>query len=49
MGVIPFEFTDGDTRKSLDLTGDEVVSITGLAGDLTPLSDVPCQITYAGG
>ena len=49
MGVIPFEFTGGDTRKSLDLTGDEVVSITGLAGDLTPLSDVPCQITYAGG
>ncbi len=32
MGVIPFEFTGGDTRKSLGLTGDETVSISGLAG-----------------
>ncbi len=49
MGVIPFEFTAGDTRKSLGLTGDEVISIEGLAGDLKPLSDVPCHITYADG
>jgi len=49
MGVIPFEFTGGDTRKSLGLTGDETVSITGLEGDLTPLSNVPCTITYADG
>jgi aconitate hydratase len=49
MGVIPFEFTGGDTRKSLGLTGDEVVSIEGLAGDLKPLSNVPCHITYADG
>ncbi len=49
MGVIPFEFTGGDTRKSLGLTGDETVSITGLEGDLKPLSNVPCTITYADG
>ncbi|MEM9425771.1 MAG: aconitate hydratase AcnA [Pseudomonadota bacterium] len=49
MGVIPFEFTGGDSRKSLGLTGDEVVSITGLEGDLVPLSNVPCTITYADG
>ena len=49
MGVIPFEFTNGDTRKSLGLTGDETVSITGLEGDLVPLSEVPCTITYANG
>ncbi len=49
MGVIPFEFTGGDTRKSLGLTGDEKVSIHGLEGDLKPLSDVPCTITYADG
>ena len=49
MGVIPFEFTGGDTRKSLGLTGDESVSIHGLEGDLTPLSTVPCTITYADG
>ena len=47
--MIPFEFTGGDTRKSLKLTGDEVVSISGLAGDLKPLSLVPCTIKYADG
>jgi aconitate hydratase len=49
MGVIPFEFTGTDTRKSLGLKGDEVVSIEGLDGDLKPLSTVPCHITFADG
>jgi aconitate hydratase len=49
MGVIPFEFTGRDTRKSLELKGDEVVSISGLEGDLKPLSLVPCTIRYADG
>ncbi|WP_137111970.1 aconitate hydratase AcnA [Rhodobacter sp. SY28-1] len=49
MGVIPFEFTGGDTRKSLGLTGDEVVSIGGLEVGLKPLSTVPCTIRYADG
>ncbi|WP_394198286.1 aconitate hydratase AcnA [Litoreibacter albidus] len=49
MGVIPFEFTGGDSRKTLGLTGDETVNITGLEGDLQPLSEVPCEITMADG
>jgi aconitate hydratase len=49
MGVIPFEFTGGDSRKSLGLTGDEVVSITGLEGDLTPRETVKATITYPDG
>jgi aconitate hydratase len=49
MGVIPFEFTGGDTRKSLGLKGSEVVSISGLEGGLKPLSTVPCTIRYADG
>ncbi len=48
MGVIPLEFTGGDTRKSLGLTGDETVSITGL-DSVEPLQEVPCTITYADG
>ena len=48
MGVIPFEFTGGDTRKSLGLKGDETVSIHGL-DTIQPLQDVPCTITYADG
>ena len=49
MGVIPFEFTGGDNRKSLGLTGTETISISGLEGDLKPLSEVPCTITYEDG
>jgi len=49
MGVIPFEFTGGATRKSLNLKGDETISIAGLSGDLKPLSLVPCTVTYADG
>ncbi|MDR9484039.1 MAG: aconitate hydratase AcnA [Sediminimonas sp.] len=49
MGVIPFEFTGGDTRKTLGLTGNETVSITGLEGDFKPMSEVPCTITYEDG
>ena len=49
MGVVPFEFTGGDTRKSLGLTGDEVVTIEGLEGKITPLSMVPCTITFKDG
>ena len=49
MGVIPFEFTNGDSRKTLGLKGDETISIAGLEGDIKPLSDVPCTIEYADG
>ena len=48
MGVIPFEFTGGDTRKSLGLTGEETVSITGL-DTIEPLQEVPCSITMVDG
>ncbi|KIN60614.1 Aconitate hydratase 1 [Sulfitobacter noctilucae] len=48
MGVIPFEFTGGDTRKSLGLTGEETVSISGL-DTIKPLQEVPCEITMADG
>ncbi|TCM84741.1 aconitate hydratase AcnA [Rhodovulum steppense] len=49
MGVIPFEFTGGDNRKTLELKGDESFSISGLAGDLKPLAEVPCTIRSADG
>ncbi|MCP1169796.1 aconitate hydratase AcnA [Limimaricola litoreus] len=48
MGVIPFEFTGGDTRKSLGLTGEESVSIKGLS-DVKPLQEVTATITMADG
>ena len=49
MGVIPFEFTGGDNRRTLRLKGDETISIAGLAGELKPLSLVPCTIAYGDG
>ena len=48
MGVIPFEFTGGDTRKTLGLTGDESVSILGLEG-VSPLQEVKAIITMKDG
>jgi aconitate hydratase len=48
MGVIPFEFTSGDSRKSLGLKGDETVSIFGLEG-VMPLQEVPAKITMGNG
>jgi aconitate hydratase len=48
MGVIPFEFTGGMTRKSLGLKGDETIAIHGL-DTIQPLQEVPCTITYGDG
>ncbi|WP_120501828.1 aconitate hydratase AcnA [Roseovarius sp. EL26] len=48
MGVIPFEFTGGDSRTSLGLTGAETVAISGL-DTIQPLQEVPCTITMADG
>ncbi|MGM0585497.1 MAG: aconitate hydratase AcnA, partial [Pseudomonadota bacterium] len=44
MGVVPLEFMNGQTRDTLKLTGDEVISITGLAGDLRPQATVKGRI-----
>ncbi len=38
MGVLPLEFTGGDTRKSLGFTGFETFDIQGLDGTLAPRS-----------
>ncbi|AUM73226.1 aconitate hydratase AcnA [Paracoccus jeotgali] len=48
MGVIPFEFTGGDTRKSLNLSGDEEITIEGLA-DVQPLQVVDATVKYPDG
>jgi aconitate hydratase len=48
MGVIPFEFTGGMSRRDLNLTGTETVSIDGL-DTITPLATVNATITYSDG
>ena len=49
MGVLPLQFKDGVTRKSLGLDGSETVDLTGLADGISPGMDVTCKITRADG
>ena len=48
MGVLPLEFTKGTTRKTLGLTGDEVISIAGI-DTLAPQKVLTVTITKDGG
>lgn len=47
MGVIPLEFPDGQTAKTLGLNGKEVFSIKGLAGTSALPSEVQVTAQYA--
>ena len=49
MGVVPLQFKDGMTRKTLGLDGSETFDITGLEAGLAPGMDVACRITRADG
>jgi aconitate hydratase len=48
MGVVPFTLQEGTSWASLDLKGDETVSIKGLA-TVKPRQTVEAEITYADG
>jgi aconitate hydratase len=49
MGVLPLQFKDGMTRKSLNLTGHESFDVGGIEGGLKPGMDVPLTIHYRDG
>ncbi|MBI3937716.1 MAG: aconitate hydratase AcnA [Betaproteobacteria bacterium] len=49
MGVLPLQFAQGATRKTLGLDGSELFDITGLAGGLAARATVTCTIRRAGG
>jgi len=49
MGVLPLQFTDGVTRKTLALDGTETFDITGLEAGITPGMEIACRIRRAGG
>jgi aconitate hydratase len=44
MGVLPLQFKDGMTRKSLNLTGHESFDVGGIQSGLRPGMDVPLTI-----
>ncbi len=47
MGVLPLQFMDGMTRKTLNLVGDEIVDVEGIATGRKPRMDVNVRITRA--
>ena len=40
MGVLPLQYKAGETASSLGLTGNEMITITGIAEDIKPLKEV---------
>lgn len=48
MGILPLQFTEGETRNTLELNGDEVVSIKGL-NKLTPQAELTVTIKIPDG
>lgn len=49
MGVLPLQFAEGTTRKTLKLDGSETFDIAGLADDLMPRSQLQCTIRRSNG
>ncbi len=48
MGVLPLEFKNDASWESLKITGDEVFSLKGVEGDLTPHQEVQLVIQHQG-
>ncbi|PHM60288.1 aconitate hydratase AcnA [Xenorhabdus ishibashii] len=48
MGILPLEFPQGVSRKTLNLTGEERIDITGLS-DIQPGQTIVVKMTYANG
>ena len=49
MGVLPLQFRDGMTRKTLGLDGSELFDIAGLAAGIKPLMQVSMRVRRADG
>ncbi len=49
MGVVPLCFNNGESRKSLNLTGEETVDIAGIEAGLSPGMTLTARFTYADG
>lgn len=49
MGVLPLQFKDGVSGKTLKLDGTETFDIAGIAEGLKPRTDLACTITRADG
>ena len=46
MGVVPLEFKDGVTRQSLQLAGNETITLSSASEKLSPQMDILCEVEY---
>jgi len=49
MGVLPLQFKDGASRRSIGLDGTETIDLTGLAAGIAPRMTVRCRINRGDG
>jgi aconitate hydratase len=49
MGVLPLQFKPGTTAQTLNLDGSEVIDISGIEKDLTPMQDLTMTVTRSDG
>ncbi len=49
MGVLPLQFKEGDSAKSLGIDGSEIFDVLGLSPDVKPQQDLTLRITRANG
>jgi len=49
MGILPLTFLNGENRKSLSLTGEEVIDITGTSGKIQPGMTITCMVKRPNG
>jgi aconitate hydratase len=49
MGVLPLQFKEGTTARTLGLDGSETYDVLGMGGSLKPQQDLMLHITRAGG
>ena len=49
MGILPLQFKDGQNAESLGLSGQESLTLRGLAGELKPRQQVTVEVTRPNG
>jgi len=49
MGILPLQFPEGTTRKTLELNGSETFDVVGLSEGLAPRQQIPVTITRSDG
>lgn len=49
MGILPLQFTNGETRKAFNLTGEEIIDVIELHDQIQPRAEVKILIHYPSG